>query len=176
MLVILTGTNNSMLTSATISATSDPTISPTFKPTPSPTTRLTPAPTLSYKPSRAPTTAPTETPCPISVAELNGLEFLYNYTNGQNWTWQGSMGIWSFPATTSDPYEYNWQGLTFIPKLNGSSGCEVNRIHLQRYSLSGRIPGEISMFSNLQELNLYVNRLTGMIPNEIFTLSNLTKL
>ncbi len=153
-----------------------PTTAPTLKPTRSPTTCPSAAPTITHYPTRAPTAVPTSTPCPISLSELNALEFLYNSTNGPYWNWKKHGAIWKFPASVSDPSAYSWQGLDIVPSSGGGGGgveCEVQQLYLPNYNLSGTIPQQISALTGLTYLDLAVNKLRGQIPSEISELTNL---
>ena len=145
-----------------------PTFSPTAKPTKSPIAQPTFAPSFTFSPtakpsiSHTPTAVPTNTPCPISLAELNALEFLYNSTNGQNWNWTKQGAIWRFPAYVSDPSAYSWQGLKIVVSSGGGGGqCEVQQLNLQTYNLLGTIPQQISALTGLTYLRLNLNKLKG---------------
>ncbi len=88
------------------------------------------------------------------------LKKLYCDTDGPNWknsTEWGSNNLGSWHGVTTD------QG-----------GGRVTFLKLSFNTLSGKIPTELGMLSNLEELWLNNNQLNGEIPTELETLSSLT--
>ncbi len=93
------------------------------------------------------------------ITESEVLSRLYEATNGDGWI--NNEG-W---LTESDVNE--WHGIT------AESGTIVE-IDLQFNNLSGAIPPELGLLSNLEGLYLSENQLSGEIPPELGNLSNLT--
>ncbi len=101
----------------------------------------------------------------IPVEEREALISLYNQTGGSNWTsnsgWLGESGT-----------ECSWLGVSCL-------GGHVNRLDLNNRGLTGTIPRELVLLSNLKELDLSHNQLKGNIPYElgkIVTTSSITDL
>jgi hypothetical protein len=110
----------------------------------------------------------------ISVGELNGLQALYNSTNGAEWKWGSAGAIWTFPSMVSDPCGTNtWQGLqcTRPTTLVNGSNCLVTEVTLLGYNLVGTIPSTITYLQSLVVLDLNTNKLHSTIPPEVWSLS-----
>ncbi|KAH7443706.1 hypothetical protein KP509_02G047300 [Ceratopteris richardii] len=71
-----------------------------------------------------------------------------------------------------DPCGSKWIGI----KCDDSSPQRVTSIELSGLGLSGDIPPDISLLTELRTLDLSYNRLTGSIPTQIGELSHLSKL
>ena len=66
---------------------------------------------------------------------------------------------------------FEWQGIAL-----GGSPPRVTELDLSFSLLSGRIPSELGLLTNLRQLNLEGNRLTGGIPPELGDLGQLRRL
>jgi Leucine-rich repeat (LRR) protein len=93
---------------------------------------------------------------------------LYYSTYGDNWT-NHDGGQW---LEDSDSDECKWNSDDIVC----SDGSLVERIHLEGDNLSGRIPIEIGLLTELTYLNLGDNQLEESIPNELGVLTSLTAL
>ena len=90
------------------------------------------------------------------------LELLYDKCNGVEWG-----------------YSTNWKTDTVIQYWYGirtNSDYKIIYLNLCHNILTGEIPPELGLLSNLTELNLYTNNLIGEIPPELGQLKNLTLL
>ena len=87
---------------------------------------------------------------------------LYNDTDGDNWT---DNENW----LTDEPLD-TWYGVTT------NEDGEVWLLDLKDNNLSGRIPSQIGLLSNLGRLDLSYNQLIGDFPSRIGQLSNLKHL
>ncbi|HID44883.1 MAG TPA: hypothetical protein EYP34_03915 [Chromatiaceae bacterium] len=94
----------------------------------------------------------------IPETECNALVFLYDATEGDNWTHQSN---WKTDSPVAD-----WYGVAI------SSG-HVTEIDLHDNHLVGSLPAELEFLPELKILNLKLNQLTGGIPAE---LGNLKKM
>ncbi|MBI9054120.1 MAG: leucine-rich repeat domain-containing protein [Bacteroidales bacterium] len=93
--------------------------------------------------------------------EYNALVEFYNSTNGTSWN---NNSNWLSEKNVNE-----WVGITV---LDG----HINAINLSENNLSGTLPTEIGVFSNLVSLNLDHNAITGEIPSEIGNLNALGEL
>jgi len=98
----------------------------------------------------------------VPQTERDALIVLYNSTVGANWAdntgWMGEVGT-----------ECDWYGVTC------SSGS-VSEISMSFNNLSGSIPSELGILTNLTDLDLSSNSLGGSIPSELGNMTNLTRL
>ncbi|KAL3941800.1 MAG: hypothetical protein SGARI_000472 [Bacillariaceae sp.] len=92
------------------------------------------------------------------------LATLYYSTNGENWS-QSSIS-WNVEWTD----ECTWWG------IECNSNGAVRILSLVEDNLTGVLPPEISMLSNLEEIYLNSNNIGGSIPTEVGMLSNLRRL
>jgi Leucine-rich repeat (LRR) protein len=116
--------------------------------------------------------------CNISSDEMSGLEALYHYTDGDNWSNQLSingddiLSAWYFPSPLSAPCSEPWYGLTCLPSPN-TGNCGVVGLNLEYNSLLGILPTELGLLSNLAVLALDENRIVGQLPSTINQLQSL---
>jgi len=98
--------------------------------------------------------------------DYTALKALYESTDGDNWT--NSTG-WDVsgenPPTNCDLS--NWFGITL--DQNG----RVTRIYMYNNLLSGYLPSELGLLSELKNLDLFFNRISSTLPSEIGEMSNL---
>jgi Leucine-rich repeat (LRR) protein len=116
-------------------------------------------------------------------SQIEGLEFLFNSTNGTNWKWDNEVlngPVWSFSSPQSDPCNDNnqvWQGITCSssPNVCRTQDCVIVSLALDGYGLVGSLPYEF--FSRVTTLETLVltssQKLTGFIPSELSLLSGL---
>ncbi|GAK59692.1 hypothetical protein U27_06677 [Candidatus Vecturithrix granuli] len=97
----------------------------------------------------------------IPQAECEALVALYNSTSGENWSNNDGWGQTDTPCS--------WFGVT-------CSDSRVSELNLSSNNLSGSIPVELQVLSNLQRLDLSDNRLSGSIPAELGELAQLRAL
>ena len=90
------------------------------------------------------------------------LEFLYDVTNGPNWT---DNENWITDAPLGE-----WNG------VDADDQGGVTRISFVANGLAGRIPRELGDLTHLQVLFLYRDRLTGPIPADLADLADLRHL
>ena len=84
---------------------------------------------------------------------------LYNATDGPNWVFNTNW--------LSDAPLATWDG------VRTDSGGSVTHLHFQNNGLTGRLPAELGLLTELQELSIADSRLAGSIPAELGNLSNL---
>ena len=109
--------------------------------------------------------------------QLNGLEFIYNSTNGYQWKWSSNVGHWNFSSSTVNPCLEYWEGVTCNSNCstNAQSICSVISLNLTNMNLSGTIPSQISTLTELESLEINNNPyLSGSIPTSIGMLCSLT--
>ena len=99
------------------------------------------------------------TQTPTLDSDRAALIALYNATGGDNW--KNNTG-WLSDASLGE-----WYGV----ETRGDG--RVTRISLINNRLSGTIPPQLGMLTELEELELAENRLTGAIPPELGNLGNL---
>lgn len=92
----------------------------------------------------------------ISSAEKNALLNLYQSTNGDNWSESWDL--------TKEPKD--WYGITI---KNGT----VSEIKLRGNALKGNFPAILSVFSNLEVLDLSNNNISGEVSASVSSLSKL---
>ena len=102
------------------------------------------------------------TPSGSVEGDRSTLVFLYDATDGANWT---NTGNW-----LSDSPVGQWHGV-----IAGEDG-RVTGLNLKENGLSGSIPPQLADLSNLELLRLDDNQLTGRIPPQLGRLSNLERL
>ena len=105
----------------------------------------------------------------LLAAEMEALIAFYKATDGDNWTVNTNW-------CSEKPVE-EWYGITTKGESYGMTSSRVDNmvceIRLSINNLSGILPAEIGVFSELEILSLYDNKISGEIPAEI---SNLKKL
>ena len=97
----------------------------------------------------------------IEARDCDLLVLFYSETNGANWT--NNTG-W---LQTDTPC--SWFGVSCVDG-------RVTVLDLPENQLTGSIPNQLGLLSNLTNLHLYRNRLTGSIPVGVILLSDLTEL
>jgi hypothetical protein len=108
----------------------------------------------SLSPAVAPTLSPTPVPAPlcnVTINEYKALQSFYKSTNGPSWNSKCSKG-WNFPS----PPDYTapckgWNGVI-------CQDCSIIYLFLDQCNLQGSLPTEIGYLSNLQLLELVLNR------------------
>ena len=133
------------------------TSAPTMGATPTQPSTATPFP----PPTATPTLAPTATPMPTSPeTDREALVALYSETDGARW-WRNRRN-WLSNRPIGE-----WHGVT--TDANG----RVTELAPSNNLLSGEIPPELGMLTNLTGLGLDGNQLSGEIPPELGSLTNL---
>lgn len=92
----------------------------------------------------------------VSVGERNALIALFNSTDGANWT--DNSGWLSADEST-------WFGVSI-------SGCDVTGLSLPNNNLTGSLPTEIGVLTQLTSLNIFNNNISGTLPTTISNLTN----
>ncbi len=100
----------------------------------------------------------------ISLSEFQGLQSLFDSTQGNNWLWNPTLPLtthWHFNTTTPtdidlySPCQDVWQGVNcsfsnlLLPMTNQGL-CTVQNISLQGMNLVGSIPSTLSQCSNVE--------------------------
>ena len=90
--------------------------------------------------------------------ELDSLALvaIYNSTNGS--AWKNKQGWLEAPLNATDA----WKGVT-LSNIYGE--LRVQMLDLENNTLSGELPGELNVLTQLEYLNLSNNELTGDFPN-----------
>jgi Leucine-rich repeat (LRR) protein len=113
----------------------------------------------------------------IPSSEMQGLQALYTSTKGEYWLWREPYSFfgnpWNFTSPTANPCVDSWQGVT-CSSLCATSSCFVTELFLYLYDLDGTLPSEISLLSQLVNLDLSYNRIMGRIPESIGNINTLT--
>ena len=120
----------------------------------------------------------------VPQAERDALMALYNATDGPNW-------INSTNWNTAEPVA-DWYGVNagdhvimialYANNLTGTLPAELGVLTdltflgLDENQLTGSIPPELGNLTNLLHLNLTINQLTGNLPIELGNLTNLQEL
>jgi hypothetical protein len=101
----------------------------------------------------------------LTQEECKSLQFLFNYTDGENWINNTNWG---------EVVDINtWHGITVN---NIENKNYITKINLSDNNLSGKLPKELGGLVKLEELDLSNNNLTGEIPSELSTLISLKKI
>ena len=74
----------------------------------------------------------------VPTHEIDGLEYLYNSTNGTNWAWKSDTGHWNF-TVDADPCIDQWEGVNCTDGCLLHSACNIISIDLRSYKLIGTI-------------------------------------
>ncbi len=100
----------------------------------------------------------------ISLSEFEGLQALFNSTNGENWRWNPTLPNtthWHFPPSQLSlvtelysPCGDFWQGLncsySLLPLSSNQGLCSIQNISLAGMNLVGSIPSTLSQCNNIQ--------------------------
>jgi Leucine-rich repeat (LRR) protein len=113
--------------------------------------------------------------CAISQDEYDGLEALYESTNGANW--RNTVKKWIFPSVLTSPCsDSGWYGVICTISESGA-GCNVTGIELYSDGLQGSLPSQLMLLRNLESLVISGNSLSlSTIPSEIGLISSMTYL
>ncbi len=170
---------------AQIAATHTPEPTAAISDTPIPTATAMPSPTnmptATAIPTNTPTSVPlTNTPTPepafpadvfcndvteIPQIECEALVTIYNFTDGENWSYQDPRETSPYIAWLETKTPCSWKGIQ-------CTDHHVTEIHLDGVGLIGGLPSEIDNLSNLTILDLEFNHLSSL-PPEIGNLFNL---
>jgi len=104
----------------------------------------------------------------LNADDYAALKALYTSTGGENWRNQTGWDFSSESPPSADVVN-RWHGVTV-------SEGRVTKIELNKNDLSGMLPSELGLLSNLQKLRLQSNSLSGTLPSELSSLSNLQDL
>ena len=102
--------------------------------------------------------------------EIAGLEYLYNSTNGTNWSWKSDKGHWNF-TTDANPCKDQWEGINCTADCLIHPICNIISIDLRRYKLIGTIPPQISLLSSLEKFSVPNNALNKMLLSDLIDIS-----
>jgi hypothetical protein len=128
-----------------------------------------------------------ESPQAIAITFLSNDPKISTYTNTERLT---RFSLATFYYALSDPDRREWDNstgwVTNLPECswftssNSKSACSSDgrfiALTLEENSLSGSLPLELELLSDLQEIRLRENFLTGFIPSEIGSLELLSVL
>jgi Leucine-rich repeat (LRR) protein len=107
----------------------------------------------------------------VPDTEIAALQDLYDATNGDSWTWDGTGNIWNF--TNPNPCVDAWQGVN-CSEVVLDGYMHVVELHLDWYGLAGTIPPTIDQLEQLVVLDVSSNALTSTIPDSVGQLRQLT--
>jgi hypothetical protein len=113
----------------------------------------------------------------ISQAEYDGLQAIYDATNGPQWRLPvGDESSWVFPSTTADPCGASmWEGL--LCGFGDTTGtCYVAAMELKKSNLVGTLPTELGLLAGLKNLSLSSNSIFGSIPTELGSLTDMMEI
>lgn len=105
-----------------------------------------------------------------NFADWEALKAFYNSTNGNNWIFDTN---WNITNATSPPPDCD---LSELYGVEMNSNGRVSEIVLFSNNLTGTLPHEIGLLSELNHLYLDYNQITSSIPHEIESLTNLLTL
>lgn len=166
-----------------ITITPTPKAADTFSDMPIPTTIAILSPTNIPTATATATAIPINTPTPepafsadvfcndvteILQIECEALVTIYNFTDGENWTYQDPRETSPYIAWLETKTPCSWKGIQCMDN-------HVTEIYMDGVGLIGGLPPEIGNLSNLTFLNLEFNHLSSL-PPEIGNLSNLRHL
>ena len=135
----------------------------------------------------------------IPIEEWLALKTFYLSTNGNDWDYKDlktNTTHWNFTHYSSNnPCYDKWAGIIctcyhhpqihyyssyftyyYSPTNPSTSGCNIQKIVLHKYNLSGTIPSQIGVFRNLTSLLLPKNNIYGTIPIKLNNLKQLREL
>ena len=123
-----------------------------------------------------PTPAPSRkqlSPLPTPLQrQVQGLKALYDATDGIHWDYQVATGDatsdttgipWAFTVPQENPCSSKWDG------VNCSSSERITSLSLHRKGLSGTLPSEIRLLSDLTYLDISSNGVMGSLVSQLFT-------
>jgi hypothetical protein len=125
--------------------------------------------------------------------EVSSLHDLYTSTGGSvGWLWRNETEYgapWDFAQAGDGSYLHDpcvgWQGIVCInadgvqcnSTLNFDEPCNIVRLNLFEYNLTGSVPSSLGhSLSHLQELTLWRNVLSSSIPSSLGLLTELVLL
>ncbi len=94
---------------------------------------------------------------------FNALKAFYDATDGDNWDNNTNWDTTSVPTATQLD---SWYGVTY-------DGGDLEQLELPGNGLSGSIPPELGVLTELDDLDLSSNALSGSIPSELGNLDSL---
>jgi Leucine-rich repeat (LRR) protein len=105
--------------------------------------------------------------------EKAALYDLYEATDGVNWDWLITRGIWNFTDGSNPCDSPHWDGVICNQPAVPGKPRHVIELNLEGYRLRGTLPASIANLTNLESLTLVNNRISGTIPASLGNLHDL---